>query len=585
MSRIAMLALLVLGLLSVAAYAHVEVDTSASAAASAATAVSTSSWTSTLIRYAGIAVALVLVCVTAGFLEKARLRSAAQGLPGPKDLPPFIGGVLQMVSAPTKFWHDAFARGPLSWTALGPKLVVVVSDANAVKSIFTRCSERLPLVLSLNSKPLLGDDNFAFLNGPEHRMLRSSLLPLFTQRCLNMYLEMQVSSVREHLAEWATKTYSESEPLMTRFACLDMNARTSQRAFLGTHLTEEEREQLAADYGLLTGGMFTLPLNVPGTALYAGVQARPRIIALLEKAVRRARALVQDPAYEPVCLLELWMRNLTENPPETGEHGQLKHATDYGCAKVMLDFLFAAQDASTASLTWIAHFVSLHPEVLAKVRAEVDALHTEQIKANGKDAPLDINPDTMVKLKYCAKVVRETLRICPPATIVPHQAGEDIIVETATKPGIPSKCPMSGAVAPAPASAATDAASKCPFAHTIRKGTVVVPSIFAANREGYEDPEKFNPDRFTDEAVKALGHGNATPGDSGTFLTFGAGPHSCMGYRYAQQQLITFLAILAHEYSFERKHTDKMHDIEYAPTIYPSDACPMSSFRLRNQAA
>jgi hypothetical protein len=111
---------------------------------------------SPVLRWSGYIVAAAVLCVSVALLERARLVRASQGLPGPAFLPPFIGGVVAMVRDPYTFWHSAFARGPVSWTALGPKLVLVVSDAHAVKSIFSRCSARFPLCLSLNSKPLLG---------------------------------------------------------------------------------------------------------------------------------------------------------------------------------------------------------------------------------------------------------------------------------------------------------------------------------------------------------------------------------------------------------------------------------------------
>lgn len=45
-----------------------------------------------------------------------------------------------------------------------------------------------------------------------------------------------------------------------------------------------------------------------------------------------------------------------------------EHYHDENVADVIMDFLFASQDASTASLTWIAALMADHPEILAKAR-------------------------------------------------------------------------------------------------------------------------------------------------------------------------------------------------------------------------
>lgn len=45
-----------------------------------------------------------------------------------------------------------------------------------------------------------------------------------------------------------------------------------------------------------------------------------------------------------------------------------KHTTDAGMADTVMDFLFASQDASTASLVWMVSLMADHPHVLEKVR-------------------------------------------------------------------------------------------------------------------------------------------------------------------------------------------------------------------------
>jgi sterol 22-desaturase len=65
--------------------------------------------------------------------------------------------------------------------------------------------------------------------------------------------------------------------------------------------------------------------------------------------------------HEPSCLLDFWMVN-TVAEIEEAQRNNLPpppHSTDAEIGHTTLDFLFAAQDASTASLVWVMTFLSV----------------------------------------------------------------------------------------------------------------------------------------------------------------------------------------------------------------------------------
>lgn len=55
----------------------------------------------------------------------------------------------------------------------------------------------------------------------------------------------------------------------------------------------------------------------------------------------------------------------------------------------LLDFLFAAQDASTASLVWVMHLLADNPDVLKRVRDE-----QQKVRPNDEE----INATTLVSI-------------------------------------------------------------------------------------------------------------------------------------------------------------------------------------------
>lgn len=84
---------------------------------------------------------------------------------------------------------------------------------------------------------------------------------------------------------------------------------------------------------------------------------------------------------------------------------------------------------------------------------------------------------------------------------------------------------------------------------TIEKGRKVFIPVYGIHHdpEHYPDPEKFDPDRFTADAIQQR--------HSMAFLPFGNGPRNCLGQRFGLMQTKIGLVTLLMHYRF--KMTDK----------------------------
>lgn len=95
--------------------------------------------------------------------------------------------------------------------------------------------------------------------------------------------------------------------------------------------------------------------------------------------------------------------------------------------------------------------------------------------------------------------------------------------------------------------------------YKISKGTMFIVPIFSVQRdpEIYPDPDKFDPDRFSEEEM-AKRHQFA-------FTPFGEGPRICIGMRFGLMQVRLGLVALLRKYKIS--HSSKTSkDIKFKPT-------------------
>lgn len=139
----------------------------------------------------------------------------------------------------------------------------------------------------------------------------------------------------------------------------------------------------------------------------------------------------------------------------------------------------------SSSLTFGFQHLADYPEVLAKVRAEQDAVR-------GDDTESPITLEWLEQMPYLNSVTREILRHRPPVLMVPY------LVKKAF--------PM------------TDD-------YTVPKGTMLIPSFWNSLHDPavYPDPDEFIPERWMPGGAN---HGMV---DSKNWLVFGAGAHRCIG--------------------------------------------------------
>jgi cytochrome P450 len=182
-------------------------------------------------------------------------------------------------------------------------------------------------------------------------------------------------------------------------------------------------------------------------------------------------------------------------------------------------FLLAGHETTSTAVSWALFAFACHPTVQAKLRAELRTCPT--------DSP---TMDQLNSLPYLESVVREALRLYAPTSGTQRIAMHDMEIPL-QKPFTDKQGVLRGTV-------------------RVSKGDLVQIPIRLLNRSTEvwgEDANEFRPERWDDipDAVKGL------PSVYGHLLTFTAGGHACIGYRFSVTEIKALLFTLVRTFEFE----------------------------------
>ncbi|ETN65477.1 cytochrome P450 4C1 [Anopheles darlingi] len=158
-------------------------------------------------------------------------------------------------------------------------------------------------------------------------------------------------------------------------------------------------------------------------------------------------------------------------------------------------FMFAGHDTTTSCISFACYHLSRNPAIQQKVYEEIQEIV-------GPDAArIELTNSTLQDLRYLDLVIKETLRINPSVPIFGRRSAGDMTID-----GVP-----------------------------VPKGMEFVILIYALHNdpEFYPEPERFDPERFSEEAQAAR--------PPYSYIPFSVGARNCIGQRYAMLEIKTVL--------------------------------------------
>lgn len=338
--------------------------------------------------------------------------------------------------------------------------------------------------------PLLGR-GILTSEGAEWKWQRQAAAPVFRQQDLLRLVPDFVRAATRLVERWrAAPGVQAIDRDMTRatFEVISSTLLPSTDASLGPVFERSMGAfQRGAGWGILYAST-GMPRWLPRPGMLSAARAASRLRGATQSVLRESRAGKARPE-------DLLPRLVSARDPETG-----RSMDDTRLVDNLLTFYLAGHETTARALAWTLYLLARSPGWSSLLEEEI-------AKVTGGNP---VAPEHIDRLTLVQQVLKESMRLYPPAPLMARQAIEDSELG-----GMP-----------------------------VRRGMSVVIPIYAIHRHAkrWEAPDAFDPSRFS-------------PGREATieryqYLPFGAGPRICIGMAFAMIEATAMLATLLQHVRF-----------------------------------
>lgn len=446
------------------------------------------------------------------------MTAAAEALAPIPRLPgvPLLGSLPELRKARIPLQHRvAREHGDLVQMRVGIFSVLMASSPELAHEVLVTSADAFVKShgLAIFARPLLGN-GLLTSERDFHRRQRKLMSPAFVPARLEGYAEVMSERAERAVARMlAAGEVDMAEETMR--VTLDIVGKTlfdaeiaEDASEVGDALTEAMERIMRA----LTG-VVPIPPSLPTPGSFALRRAIARLDRVVYGIVRARRG--DDVDRRDVLSILLAAR-------DEDDGGRMD---DVQIRDEAMTVVLAGHETTAAAVAWAMYLLAKHPDVRARVEAELDAVL-------GGRTPRFAD---LRALPYTLQVVKETMRLYPPAYVLGRRAVRDVTIG----------------------------------GHTVRKNQVVLVNVAGIHRHPriWQDADAFDPDRFAPERERLL--------PRHAFMPFGAGARICIGMRFAEMEAHLLLATFCAKLRAELRDPSATVDVEPLVTLRPKGGVPM----------
>lgn len=401
--------------------------------------------------------------------------------------------------------------GPIWENEILGQRIIYITDPEFIKHVFAKNRQNYGRTKGREDVLKLGLGNGLLTNeGESWQKQRKLMQPAFHLQNLIKLFEVMSSEVAGFLNEMEEKRGTEID---FHRAFMDITGRVVYKAMF----SDEPHEAVSSFYDIMVEGQRYLtkrtrnPLAKYWLALNGETKKFMQQKAYGEKSLLATINKRKASQEKKPDLLQMLLDATYEDTDEFMPERQLLDE--------LVTIFAAGHETSSNALTWTMYLLDQHPEVLAKMKAEINQVTPNKLPGYNE----------LKNMPYLQQVIDESMRMYPPAWITGRESyGPDEFK------GV-----------------------------QINKGDLVLVCMYSLHRDAsiYDKPGIFNPDRFADGAGKKWTKDFA-------YFPFGGGPRKCIGFMFATIEIRLILVALLQRFNFKIIPNQKI-EMEAMITMQP----------------
>jgi cytochrome P450 len=448
---------------------------------------------------------------------KKKIRSSSSTIeypPGPHSILP-NKLLREFIHNPLKTLMDiAYTYGDIAHFKFGRQHVYLINNPHYIEDILIRNYKNFIKSRGLQvSKRLLGE-GLVTSEGEYHDRQRRLIQPTFHPSEIKRYGDIMTTSTAQMTQKWQDGTTLDIHKEM-----MHVTMTIISKAVLSSDIKSEGDD---VGNSLLTCMEYFNRLQMPFGELIEKIpvlrinkgyqNAKKTLDSIVFNMIREHR----DSESKGVLPRDLLYTLLQAQDTEAG----IGRMTDIQLRDEVMTIFLAGHETTSNALTWTFYLLSQNPTVGDRMYDELQSVLGDS-ESSGSRTP-DVRD--VPKLVYTEKVLRESMRLYPPAWTIGRQAINDYKVDK----------------------------------YVIPAGSIILMSqyVMHRNQNYYSDPDIFYPDRWTKEAKLQM--------PRFSYFPFGGGIRSCVGEPFAWLEGILLLATICKQW---KMHHDANHKVELKPLI------------------